>query len=117
MEFATAIRRLSAISQEARLEVFRLLVKAGPSGMAAGDIARKLGVAPATLAVAWVAAHPAVTAPLLGARNVTQLQAALAAADLKLSAESYAELSALTPAPPPATDRTDDGTEADLWKR
>jgi len=40
METETAIKRLSAIAQEARLEVFRLLVKAGPGGMAAGDIAR-----------------------------------------------------------------------------
>ncbi len=44
MEMEIAIKRLSAIAQEARLEVFRLLVKAGPDGMAAGDIARSLGV-------------------------------------------------------------------------
>jgi ArsR family transcriptional regulator len=49
MEFETAIRRLSAIAQEARLEVFRLLVKAGPDGMAAGDIARALRVPANTL--------------------------------------------------------------------
>jgi DNA-binding transcriptional ArsR family regulator len=40
----TAIKRLSAIAQEGRLEVFRLLVKAGPEGVAAGDIARALNV-------------------------------------------------------------------------
>jgi ArsR family transcriptional regulator len=40
METETAVKRLSAIAQDARLEVFRLLVKAGPEGMAAGDIAR-----------------------------------------------------------------------------
>jgi DNA-binding transcriptional ArsR family regulator len=49
METATAIRRLSALSQEARLGVFRLLVKAGPDGVAAGDISRKLEIAPNTL--------------------------------------------------------------------
>src|SRR5580692_4765595 len=49
MENETAIKRLSAIAQDARLEVFRLLVKAGPEGMAAGDIARKLGVPANTL--------------------------------------------------------------------
>ncbi len=37
-----AIKRLSALAQEARLAVFRLLVTAGPDGMAAGDIAREL---------------------------------------------------------------------------
>ena len=44
MEIETAIKRLSAIAQEGRLEVFRLLVTAGPEGLAAGDIARKLAV-------------------------------------------------------------------------
>ena len=43
MEFDDAVKRLSALAQESRLEVFRLLVKAGPEGLAAGDIARKLG--------------------------------------------------------------------------
>jgi ArsR family transcriptional regulator len=49
MEMETAIKRLSAIAQESRLEVFRLLVKAGPEGMAAGDVARRLGVPANTL--------------------------------------------------------------------
>lgn len=49
MEMETAIKRLSAIAQEARLDVFRLLVKAGPQGMAAGGIARALSVAANTL--------------------------------------------------------------------
>ena len=49
MELMTAIKRLSAISQEARLQVFRLLVKAGAEGMAAGDIARALDVPANTL--------------------------------------------------------------------
>jgi aryl-alcohol dehydrogenase-like predicted oxidoreductase len=80
-------------------------------------LAARLGVAPAALAVAWVGAHPAVTAPLLGARNVAQLEASLVAADLTLSPELYAEISALTKAPSPATDRNDDGTEVDMWHR
>lgn len=49
MENWLAIKRLSAIAQEARLGVFRLLVKTGPEGVAAGDIARKLDVAANTL--------------------------------------------------------------------
>jgi DNA-binding transcriptional ArsR family regulator len=44
-----AVRRLSALAQESRMEVFRLLVKAGPEGLAAGDIARTLDVAPNTM--------------------------------------------------------------------
>lgn len=43
METTTAISALSALAHSGRLEVFRLLVRAGPEGMAAGDIARATG--------------------------------------------------------------------------
>ena len=43
METQTAVNALSALAHTGRLEVFRLLVKAGPDGMAAGDIARATG--------------------------------------------------------------------------
>jgi DNA-binding transcriptional ArsR family regulator len=49
MESNTAIRRLSALAQESRLAVFRLLVKAGPDGVPAGEIARTLEITPNTL--------------------------------------------------------------------
>ncbi len=44
MEIIAAVGALGALAQESRLKVFRLLVRAGPAGMAAGDIARKLKV-------------------------------------------------------------------------
>lgn len=49
METKTAVNALAALAQETRLSVFRLLVEAGPEGMAVGSIGEKLGVAPATL--------------------------------------------------------------------
>lgn len=49
MESNAAITALSALAHEGRLDVFRLLVRAGKDGMAAGDIARSVGVAPNTL--------------------------------------------------------------------
>ncbi|MBI5304725.1 MAG: aldo/keto reductase [Chloroflexi bacterium] len=67
--------------------------------------AQEHGIAPATLAVAWVMAHPAVTAPIIGARNVAQLEASLAAREVKMTPEWRAEISALSIEPPPATDR------------
>ncbi len=49
MDTQGAVKRLSALAQDSRLEVFRLLVKAGPDGMAAGDIARALSTAANTM--------------------------------------------------------------------
>jgi aryl-alcohol dehydrogenase-like predicted oxidoreductase len=69
--------------------------------------AADLGTAPATLAVAWAMGHEAVTAPIVGARNLAQLELALAAIDLRLTPEQRAAVSALAPAPAPATDRTE----------
>jgi ArsR family transcriptional regulator len=43
METTTAVTALSALAHPARLEVFRLLVKAGPEGLAAGEVARATG--------------------------------------------------------------------------
>ena len=49
MDTQDAVKRLSALAQDSRLEVFRLLVKAGPDGIAAGDIARALKTAANTM--------------------------------------------------------------------
>jgi len=49
MESNAGIRRLSALAQESRLAVFRLLIKAGREGVPAGDIARSLEITPNTL--------------------------------------------------------------------
>ncbi len=71
-------------------------------------LAGELGHHPTTLAVAWVASHPAVTSVLIGGRNLEQLAPALAAKNLVLDAETYARISALSPEPPPATDRNEE---------
>jgi DNA-binding transcriptional ArsR family regulator len=44
MELDSAIQALSALGQDSRLRVFRLLVRRGPEGMPAGDIAEQLNV-------------------------------------------------------------------------
>ncbi|MGH8725344.1 MAG: ArsR/SmtB family transcription factor [Burkholderiales bacterium] len=49
METTQAIQALSALAQESRLAIFRLLVQAGPAGLAAGAIGEKLDLPPATL--------------------------------------------------------------------
>lgn len=73
-------------------------------------MAEEHGYAPASLAVAWVSAHPTVTAPIIGARNVEQLEESLASVEVDMTPELYAEVSDLSPTPPPATDRTEERT-------
>jgi ArsR family transcriptional regulator len=49
MKEKQAVALFSALAQESRLKLFRLLVKSGEQELSAGEIARKLGVPPATL--------------------------------------------------------------------
>ncbi|HSG74825.1 MAG TPA: metalloregulator ArsR/SmtB family transcription factor [Burkholderiales bacterium] len=49
METKQAVQALSALAQDTRLAIFRLLVQAGPEGMSAGQIGEQLDLAPATL--------------------------------------------------------------------
>jgi aryl-alcohol dehydrogenase-like predicted oxidoreductase len=71
-------------------------------------IAVREGVHPATLAVAWAAAHATGPTPIISARSASQLAPSLDAMGMRLSAEVYAELAGLVPAPPPATDRAEE---------
>ncbi|HDQ74166.1 MAG TPA: aldo/keto reductase [Chloroflexi bacterium] len=68
------------------------------------------GYDPVSLAVAWVAGHPAVTAPIIGARNLEQLAGSLGALEIEMTPELYTEIAALSPEPPPATDRSEERT-------
>jgi aryl-alcohol dehydrogenase-like predicted oxidoreductase len=66
------------------------------------------GVHPVSMAVAWVGGHPAVTAPIIGARNVDQLRASLDSIKIAMTPELRAEIAALSRTPPPATDRLEE---------
>jgi aryl-alcohol dehydrogenase-like predicted oxidoreductase len=71
------------------------------------------GMHPATLAVAWVMSNPAITAPIIGARNVEQLEPSLAALDVDMTPQWRDEISALSVTPAPATDRAE--TLLPMW--
>jgi aryl-alcohol dehydrogenase-like predicted oxidoreductase len=58
--------------------------------------ATTVGISPAALAVAWVASHPMVTAPVIGARDMKQLKDTLQFLDVKLSVEDRAKITALS---------------------
>ena len=77
-------------------------------------LAREAGHHPAALAIAWVASHPAVTAPILGVRTLEHLEIALGAAEITLTEELRQGISALSPTPPTATDSERGGLGAQL---
>jgi len=74
------------------------------------SLAQDQGYHPVSLAIAWVNAHPGVTAPIIGARNLEQLVTSLDAVQVEMTEELYNEISSLSYAPPPATDRNEEKT-------
>lgn len=72
------------------------------------QVAADTGVDPATLAVAWAARHPMGPTPIISARSAEQLLPSLAAMEFEMDDALYARISALSPTPPPATDRLEE---------
>ena len=71
MDTKNAVVILASLSQEARLEIFRLLVQAGPQGMAAGNIATKLNMPASTLSFHLKElAHAGLVNPLQSGRFI-----------------------------------------------
>ncbi len=71
-------------------------------------LCKSKGLHPVSTAVAWVAAHPAITAPIVGARNLDQLQDSLNSVRIEMTSELRAEITALSRTPAPATDRLEE---------
>lgn len=72
------------------------------------SLAAEAGIHPAALAVAWAAARPGVTAPIVSAKSAEQLAPSLQAIGVTISTDLAAELDRLSPPPPPATDRLEE---------
>lgn len=91
----------------------RYAARYGPDWMhttAAGlaQIADDLGVDAATLAVAWLRRHATDVHPILSARSLAQLEPSLAGLTYDMDDETYNAVTALSPTPPPATDRIEE---------
>ena len=71
---------------------------------------RERNLHPMSAAVAWVGSHPAVTAPIIGARSVEQLRASLDSVKIDMTPALRAEIAAFSRTPPPATDRLEEAS-------
>lgn len=74
--------------------------------------AQELGVKPSTLALKWVMANPEITAPIIGARNLKQLEDSLSAIDMQIAPEVLAYVTSLSDTPANATDRLEEELDA-----
>jgi len=72
------------------------------------DYAKQKNINPAALAVAWVMYNPVITAPIIGARNLDQLEQVLASLEVEINPTMYEEISSLSVSPPVATDRSEE---------
>jgi len=110
----------SLIKRQAEVEILPMaasegMVVAGYSPLAGGLLTGKYArgetgrLTGATLAVAWAARHSAGPVPIISGRSAEQIAPSLAAIDFTMDDALYQRLAALTPAPPPATDRTEEG--------
>ena len=71
METRHAVAALSALAHEGRLTVFRELVQAGPEGLAAGEVARRVGIPPNTLSASLtVLSHAGLVASRRAGRSI-----------------------------------------------
>lgn len=91
----------------------RYAARYGPAWMheaavALAKVAEEIGQPPEALAVAWAAAHPGISAPIISASGPGQMGPSLAATGVEMTPELYARLAALSPTPAPATDRLEE---------
>lgn len=71
MEMNDAVNALSALAHAGRLAVFRELVTAGPQGLAAGEVSRRLGIAPNTLSAGFtILAHAGLVTSRRDGRSI-----------------------------------------------
>ncbi|NND05274.1 MAG: aldo/keto reductase [Saprospiraceae bacterium] len=81
------------------------------------DFAADHGFDPVSLAIAWVQAHPSITAPIIGARNLQQLEPSINAIEIPMTHDLWQNISLLSPEPAPATDRNEERKDYDYGKR
>lgn len=72
------------------------------------NLSKELNINPVSLAIAWVGAHPGITSPIIGARNIDQLRPSLDAVNIEMTDELWQKVSSLSYLPASATDRNEE---------
>jgi aryl-alcohol dehydrogenase-like predicted oxidoreductase len=80
-------------------QVQKRIDKMRPQLEAWENFCKEAGQKPADLALAWLVANPAVTAPIIGPRTMDQLTGSLAALEIKISDEAHRRLNEIWPGP------------------
>ncbi|MBT5073234.1 MAG: aldo/keto reductase [Kordiimonadaceae bacterium] len=75
------------------------------------DYARSRDINPISLAISWVEANKAITAPIIGGRSVEQLRPSLDSIDIVMDEEMYNDLSLMADGPETATDRSEERSD------
>jgi DNA-binding transcriptional ArsR family regulator len=71
MEMTDAVAALSAIAHRGRLAIFRELIAAGPDGLSAGEVSRRVGIAPNTLSASFtILAHAGLVTSRRSGRSI-----------------------------------------------
>lgn len=96
------------LTEDARYNARYGLAQMHETATAMVALGAELGVHPATLAVAWAARHPTGPSPIISAHSVAQLRPSLDALSYIMTDALYARIAALSPTPPPATDRLEE---------
>lgn len=76
------------------------------------ELADEMGHNPAALAISWAMHHPAITAPIIGARNTGQLKTSLQSVHIDMDRQLRQKIASISPAPSPAHDRLEEEIDA-----
>ena len=79
-----------------------------PMGMTAEVVAKRYNVSPSTLAIAWVSNNKSISAPIISASSLKQLNPSISALNYQMPSELYKEITSLSVPPSPATDRLEE---------
>ena len=80
-------------------------------------LASEIDINPVSLAIAWAKAHPGITSPIIGARNLDQLKPSLEAVNIDMTKELWQKISSLSYEPVSATDRNEEKVDPKYGER